>query len=1518
MFQCDKCKKSYKQKKHLYDHQRAKHTPGGEVRHTCPKCGASYAWEANLKEHLKKGGCNKRKHMSTDNGSTNNNGSGSRRCPTCSRIIRGTYEDYAKHSHSHVKERDLRQCLNKNKAAIEKKNLVHKPGACDSYNFPLAVNESISPGVIAEHLNEIYEKAGSKFKVQMGVGRILRNVENNELKYWKAEHDQHHVLLKDSEQVVKPMKINSRKDIEEVAQKASELADEDYLKTGRPDTKWELVMPTNIRYYVSYTGFVTGVFEGKHLPGYIYGNKNIVALHKNKHGKYYEDHLCFFRCLAYHKLKTNSRALEELTLHLVEQWKAYKRDQEAGVGVELQDFVDLENCFDINIEVYQLKKNSRKSNTYAVHIYKSQDVAERGTIKLNLYTLQDVSEFTGMNGHLSYISNIKAYTSVYHCVKCDRDFKDAFHLHRHEKICKSGVPEEKFVGGYKKLKMTLWERLESYGISVPDRYCRDFIVFDCESILRPIPDNEGETAKRRWTAEHVPVSIAMTATFMPQDPLTKFPQTECIVSRDPQQLVREFLARLMDWRKRIVEETKKKYKPVTLELKQLMADITEKENALFEELSQQQDLQDLQQQDLPPYLSDLPKSGNVEPLVWCRSLLQDLQNLESDLKKYMEQVAVLGYNSAKYDINLLKEYLIVQFLSDYAQQDDKEPIKVIKQQASYSALELGHYLKFLDVYKYQSPSCTLDSFMKAEGVVDTNNSDKSVKSYFPYEWFDSYDKLDYPGLPPPGCWFSTLKGYNVLGKSDAEINKNYEICQKKLMEISPRNPKFQHFLVFYNSMDVGPMLVATQRWLAYYIEENQIDVLKDTMSLPGIARLRMYRAASRYPHFMGFSLTDPKHPNLEKLIVDNLCGGPSQIFTRHHEAGKTLIRPSQCDEDEDHNYVQHKKTCQGVLGYDASSLYPYCLTKPLPVGPPAHYELYRPEEGFMLGNHFQASMAGSWPSQLQMNYCCSLDSSYQHLWNTGKEVRIGNFRVDAYSASKNEIIEVAGCYWHSHGCQPGIVRSPEQIARYERTVARAQFIEEVTGIKVKLVWECQIQRHIKDRRPPVYLELKKRVGHKIMSQGELLAIVKTGKFFGAVEVDIEVPDSLKEKLSEFAPLFVTCEIPMTCEVIGEHMYKYVEEQHLSLKPRKQLVAGLKARQILLATPLLQWYLLKGLKVTRVYQAIEWNSQPCLQKFFESVAQDRRQASGDPSREAHAAKQKLTANSAYGATLLNKLNYTHIHYVGENEALLKHNDPRFRLSSEIVEGFYEVQMAHKQIVHDIPKQVGFFVLMYAKLRMLEFYYDCLDYYLNREDYELVQMDTDSIYFAVSYFHTSDSRTTSESLSSHPLLPLVKSGKLDEFVMTLYNYCDDDWEPDFNKHYFPRQCCQKHNVYDQKTPGLFKLEKSGVAITGLCSKTYCLKLCDGGEKSAVKGVNKSKLQHTYERMNQVLQSGKTQEETNMGFRMDSRKMKTYEENKKAFNYLYLKRQVLPDGIHTKPLNLILEPKHSTESIQPGIIT
>ena len=90
----------------------------------------------------------------------------------------------------------------------------------------------------------------------MGIGRILRNKEKGELKYWRAKHCDSQLLQ--NQKVVKPMKVNSKSDLKGIAEKAATLATADYLESTRPDTKWEFVMPTNVRYYISYTDFVTG------------------------------------------------------------------------------------------------------------------------------------------------------------------------------------------------------------------------------------------------------------------------------------------------------------------------------------------------------------------------------------------------------------------------------------------------------------------------------------------------------------------------------------------------------------------------------------------------------------------------------------------------------------------------------------------------------------------------------------------------------------------------------------------------------------------------------------------------------------------------------------------------------------------------------------------------------------------------------------------------------------------------------------------------------------------------------------------------------------------------------------------------------------------------------------------------------------------------------------------------------------------------------------------------------------
>ena len=126
-------------------------------------------------------------------------------------------------------------------------------------------------------------------------------------------------------------------------------------------------------------------------------------------------------------------------------------------------------------------------------------------------------------------------------------------------------------------------------------------------------------------------------------------------------------------------------------------------------------------------------------------------------------------------------------------------VKVIKQQSAYSKIDLGGRLRFLDVYKYCSPNTNLDSFMKAEGVV-------GGKFFFPYEWFDSYEKLDHPELPPAECFYSSLRQTNVLGDSPEEIRANYKLCQDVWQREGMKT--FKSFLAFYNEMDVGPMVTA--------------------------------------------------------------------------------------------------------------------------------------------------------------------------------------------------------------------------------------------------------------------------------------------------------------------------------------------------------------------------------------------------------------------------------------------------------------------------------------------------------------------------------------------------------------------------------------------------------------------------------------------------------------------------------------------------------------------------------------
>lgn len=131
------------------------------------------------------------------------------------------------------------------------------------------------------------------------------------------------------------------------------------------------------------------------------------------------------------------------------------------------------------------------------------------------------------------------------------------------------------------------------------------------------------------------------------------------------------------------------------------------------------------------------------------------------------------------------------------------------------------------------------------------------------------------------------------------------------------------------------------------------------------------------------------------------------------------------------------------------------------------------------------------------------------------------------------------------------------------------------------------------------------------------------------------------------------------------MQEHVRANDLSENPRRLLIGGTRARKILIATPLLQWYLKQGLHVTRIYQVIEYVPGRCFRDFVHEVSTARRQGDEDATMSIIADTQKLIGSCGYGGLIMDQSKHRHVTYVqGTNAASDEVNDPLFIPSSDI--------------------------------------------------------------------------------------------------------------------------------------------------------------------------------------------------------------------------------------------------------------
>ena len=113
--------------------------------------------------------------------------------------------------------------------------------------------------------------------------------------------------------------------------------------------------------------------------------------------------------------------------------------------------------------------------------------------------------------------------------------------------------------------------------------------------------------------------------------------------------------------------------------------------------------------------------------------------------------------------------------------------------------------------------------------------------------------------------------------------------------------------------------------------------------------------------------------------------------------------------------------------------------------------------------------------------------------------------------------------------------------------------------------------------------------------------------------------------------------------------------------------------------------------------------------------------------------------------------------------------------------YEGQLAKVEIEHREPIIVVFFILQYAKLRMLELYYNFFERFCDVNKFEELEMYTDSLYLA---------------LSEKKLYDCIREESKTEWELMRTEDCEDD--------FFPRTCCKEHMKHDKRETGIFKEE------------------------------------------------------------------------------------------------------------------
>ena len=1179
-------------------------------------------------------------------------------------------------------------------------------------------------------------------------------------------------------------------------------------------------------------------FEMKHLigtkvelPDYIKQNQNVINIISN-------NNMCFWNCSAYHETKQKKCATRGKEIFEEVMGKPTPKIYE-GIdffGEDIEKYEALKNVgvalYEAEFEKGETTKDNGRSSIAKKHVCPS--------MKLSLIRPTKISPIYNEKGETTNIMNILVYedhalyiTKLDTMMKCkfqcgtcgNSNFTCMYDLKKHIEICENFTKKDEFpktAEVYETKRNFIIELNEEYGTNVDFRF-EPIIVYDFESTCMEKKKSISKEGNLKINNIQTVVSVSLCSNIEGFNEEPFF-----FENREPAELLSQMFQQLDAMCEKAGDIMKERGRDLIEAIEaEINKEVVKEEEEAFK--------------------------------IKKKILIGKLNRLI----RYLTEIPILGFNSGNYDINLCIE----EFMNELRQRGD---INSIKATNTFKCVKSGVF-NFLDVRQYLPPNYNLDAYIKAF------NKGGLKKSIFPYEFLDGYDKLNYDiNILTKNDFYSKLKSSHISNEEWEEFEKNKVVYGWKTVK---------DLLKFYNNLDVKPFLDAVLNHRQFFYSVG-LEMFKDGMSLPGLAEKIMFQF-----EFQDFN---------DRYIHEQI---PEQEYTPFYISSQRLKNYSYQDQDTRRynakkfikmNEVEDlfkKQSSRCFHCWENLTLETWTLDR--------INNNYGHETGNCLLSCLRCNtQRGDTKLTVFTRKKALLRYSQEHdlIHLIDEENKI------VYEKLKNNICGGASIVFHRHHEAESfeIVNGEKVITNPATKIKRPVYnektqqwmigkegkeVKNITGFDANALYlwcignemPCGILKYIENKGS----DTKEAIDAYVEEFEKVY-----GK--GSIEVDIYTPKHLYNQLGEYPLIFKNVEYDAN-EEAGEFM-KDICDKFDNKKKRmtRKLISSFKGEKVIIKIERLKWLLEKGLIITKIYGCIPCKMGRPFKKFMEKVSEERRKGDIDPDHEIIAEMWKLVGNSAFGRTGMDKSKHTQTKYGGVKDYYKAIGSALFKDANQYGD-LFECTSDKRTTMQNTPIQIACSIYDDAKFLMSKFHYDCIDKFIDRKDYQMIEMDTDSSYMALT-------------------------GDFEELVKPEMRETFEE-----EKHlWFPRTDTVENKMYDRRKAGLFKVEFKGKGIVALASKMYYVKGFGEKNKYSSKGIqhrNNASVVN-FENYKDVVYGKKLRVDVeNKGMRMFSsnqvdglksdtklnRNIYTYSQVKLGLSSKYNKRQVLFDCVSTIPLDI-----------------